>query len=425
MARKNIKGKGRTLGIARPDLAREWHSSKNGSTLTPFTVTCGTHLKVWWQHFDITANLTHEWTSTIANRFYGNGCAICSGHQIQVGVNDLATIRPDVARNWHAIKNGNLLPTMVTVGKSKKVWWQHYHRKTGKWHEWRASIAHTTRTIGNSCAICDGKQVQVGINDLATMRPNIARQWHSSKNGKITTQTITVSSGKDFWWEHYDRKTNKWHEWHDTVDHRKQGRGCAVCHGKQVQAGVNDLATIRPDIAREWHLRKNGKMTAQMVTANSNQEVWWRHYHKSAKTWHEWKGIVNHRVSQDVNCLHCRTKGYGTNSSAFFYVIGANLKGINSRKSQIIQFGISKNIDGRLAAHRKSGFASDPILVKSFRRAVDALSLETALKRLVREHEIPTATQRGIKFDGSTEAFCMEDAMDNEDFLEEFQALVG
>ena len=43
------------------------------------------------------------------------------------------------------------------------------------------------------------------------------------------------------------------------------------------KAGVNDLATKRPDLATEWHPTKNGDLKPTDVAAGSEKKAWWRH----------------------------------------------------------------------------------------------------------------------------------------------------
>ena len=52
-----------------------------------------------------------------------------------VGQNDLATVNPNLAAEWHPSKNGSLLPSQTTAGSNKKVWWL---GKCG--HEWEREI---------------------------------------------------------------------------------------------------------------------------------------------------------------------------------------------------------------------------------------------------------------------------------------------
>ena len=59
----------------------------------------------------------------------------------------------------------------------------------------------------------------------------------------------------------------------ESTDSRpKQHRGCAVCRGLQVQVGVNDLVSLAPEAAREWHPSKNGDLRVENMIAGSHKE---------------------------------------------------------------------------------------------------------------------------------------------------------
>ncbi len=68
-------GQRTSISYLRPDLAKEWHSNKNG-TLTPNDKTCGSHTKVWWL-----CPKGHEYYSVITDRVKGQGCKQCSDEQ--------------------------------------------------------------------------------------------------------------------------------------------------------------------------------------------------------------------------------------------------------------------------------------------------------------------------------------------------------
>ena len=70
-----------------------------------------------------------------------------------VDSNCLATVNPQLVKEWHPIQNGNLTPQDVTSGSTKKVWWQ---CKCG--YEWQARIDHRTRR-GQGCPQCKGKRI--------------------------------------------------------------------------------------------------------------------------------------------------------------------------------------------------------------------------------------------------------------------------
>ena len=84
-------------------------------------------------------------------------------------------------------------------------------------------------------------------NSLADRFPELAKEWHPTKNGDLTPYDITSGSGKRVWW-----RCSKGHEWQAVVYSRHNGTGCPICSNKTVQAGFNDLATCNPILAKEW-----------------------------------------------------------------------------------------------------------------------------------------------------------------------------
>ena len=39
------------------------------------------------------------------------------------GESDLATLHPDLVKEWHPIKNGDLMSEDISSGSGKEVWW--------------------------------------------------------------------------------------------------------------------------------------------------------------------------------------------------------------------------------------------------------------------------------------------------------------
>lgn len=72
---------------------------------------------------------------------HGNKSIVC-------GYNDLRTTHSDMAKEWHMTLNGDLLPTMVSRGYKKPVWWQCEHG-----HEWKTSPKSRTG-MECGCPIC-------------------------------------------------------------------------------------------------------------------------------------------------------------------------------------------------------------------------------------------------------------------------------
>lgn len=270
------------INSANPELASEWHPSKNGD-LTPKMVTKGSGKKVWWL-----GKCGHEWQATIGSRMSGKGCPICSSTCVVEGINDLSTLCPELASEWNYKNNKLLKPTMLMPQSNKKVWWL---GKCG--HEWCASIA--SRFNGNGCPVCNSKIIQKGVNDFANSNPELAKEWHPSKNGTLLPTEIARTSHKKVWW-----LGKCGHEWQDSVAHRYNGRKCPICANRKILIGFNDLAYLRPDLASEWDEVKNNPLTSQMVTMGSNKKVWWK-----GKCGHEWQATIKNRCN-GTGCPLCK-----------------------------------------------------------------------------------------------------------------------
>ena len=120
---------------------------------------------------------------------------------------------------------------------------------------------------------------KAGVNDLATKRPDLATEWHPTKNGDLKPTDVTAGSEKKAWWRH-QVEDGSWHEWQAKVCDRTGARssGCPYCANRKVLAGFNDLATKRPDLAAEWHPAKNGDLEPSAILAGSHRKFWWRHW---------------------------------------------------------------------------------------------------------------------------------------------------
>lgn len=258
-AGREIRAGFNDLATTHPKLAAQWDKDKNGE-LTAQMVSAGNGRKVWWR-----CEKGHSWQAQIASRASGCGCPVCANRVILPGVNDFATTHPALAAEWHPTKNGDLMPQQISYGYDKKVWWRCAHG-----HEWQAAPKTRVR-MGSGCPICANDVAQAGFNDLAALFPAVAAEWHPTKNGNLTPAQVVSGSNRSVWW-----KCRLGHEWRAAIVDRTRGtNGCPYCANKKVLAGFNDLASIEPKIAAEWHPTLNGALTPEMVTAGSNRRVWW------------------------------------------------------------------------------------------------------------------------------------------------------
>lgn len=185
--------------------------------------------------------------------------------------NSLRDTRPDVAEKWHPTKNGNLTPDMFSYSSNEIVWW----KCPACGNEWKTSINGITAQV-YACPQCAKFQrgetrrklsvLQKG--SLAQKMPELAREWHPTKNGNLTPHDVTIGSGKKVWW----LCLKCGHEWQTAVASR---RGCPVCTNKVCIPGKNDFATTHPNLVKEWHPTKNANLKPTNVVAGSEKKVWW------------------------------------------------------------------------------------------------------------------------------------------------------
>ncbi len=283
-----MDNKKKSIVETHPEIAKQWHPTKNGN-LKPNDVTHGSNRKVWWK-CDVEDD--HEWESTICNRsFRDDGCVCCSGRKVVMS-NCLAVLHPEIVKYWHPTKNGETTPFNICRGSDKKFWWK---CDVADDHEWEEKINHTLKDF--KCACCSGRKAVLS-NCLATIHPEISKDWHPTKNGNLTPYNFVPGSNKKIWWK-CDVADD--HEWLAMINNRtcKNLTGCPCC-GKHKVVLSNCLATTHPDISKEWHPTKNGKLIPYDVTYGSNKKVWW-----IGECNHEWDATVSDRT-HEKGCPICK-----------------------------------------------------------------------------------------------------------------------
>ena len=148
--------------------------------LMPYQVTPGSGKKVWWR-----CSRGHEWEASPNNRTKGRGCPYCAGKKASKECN-LAVKHPELTKEWHPTRNGDLTPDQVTPSSGKKVWW-----RCSQGHECEASP--DGRAGGTGCPDCYNEKrgeilrkaaLQL-VGSLADRNPELAREWHPTKNGTL------------------------------------------------------------------------------------------------------------------------------------------------------------------------------------------------------------------------------------------------
>lgn len=221
------------------------------------------------------------------------------------GDNDLKTRYPELILDWDYEQNPRG-PENYLPGSGVKAAWKCHVCKG----QWNAVIS--SRVNGRGCPYCAGARVMTGKNDLNTMYPEIAKEWHPTLNGKLKPTEVSYGSSINAWWI-----CPKGHAYEQSIK-KRTGRksGCPVCSGHKTVAGVNDFGTVYPEMAKEWHPDRNGDKTPSMFSQKNGYRAWWK-----CKYGHEWKATIHDRAS-GTGCPFCKTRRSTSfpEQAIFYYV---------------------------------------------------------------------------------------------------------
>ena len=244
----------------REELLNEWDYSKN-EDLTPSEVAYGSNKKRNW-----ICSKGHTWLqSPNARALRNHNCPYCSNHMVWSGYNDLATLNPELAKEWNYKKNA-LQPSEVTINSGKKVWWV-----CDKGHEWEATVCD--RSEGGGCPYCSNRKIIKGFNDIATTHPEIVKEWDFEKNS-LSPYEVSYGSPIKIWW-----KCSEGHSFQQTVNNRIGNKNkCPYCSNKKVFSGFNDFETWcinnhQEILLDEWDF--DNKLKPSEVSAYSHMKVSW------------------------------------------------------------------------------------------------------------------------------------------------------
>jgi hypothetical protein len=208
------------LATTHPELAKEafgWDPSEVNAG-RGIQKSGKTNQKRMWK-----CSLGHIWEATPASRtntHHQSGCPVCSGNQLLIGFNDLATTHPDLA-----LEANGWDPTQLVAGGKKKVKW-----KCLMGHAWSQTISE--RKTGTNCPSCaksgfdpnkegwlyflnhpDWEMLQIGITNVpddrlsthkrlgwevielrGPMEGDLARQWETDILRMLRKKNAVVGS---------------------------------------------------------------------------------------------------------------------------------------------------------------------------------------------------------------------------------------
>lgn len=127
---------------------------------------------------------------------------------------------PELALEFDVELNG-ITPDMVSIAENKV---RRYWRCRICTYTWQTTVS-TRDYQGTGCPCCSGNKCVPHINSLAKSNPNLASEWHPTKNAK-TPYDYLAGANFNAWWL---CKTCS-HDWKASINTRNsQGTGCPNC----------------------------------------------------------------------------------------------------------------------------------------------------------------------------------------------------
>lgn len=356
-----------SLESRHPEFAAEWDFEHDGRLSSDVPSTWARPGR--W----VCSACSHRWWATIQERLSGKRCPSCRPKKRQTLVeratagslpyppNNLLSVAPGVAAEWHPSKNGPLSPSHLAAASNVKVWWM---CAADSRHVWEATPGNRVQRK-SGCPVCSGTKAGPGAN-LAELHPSLAAEWDYEQNDcdphsirpsthkvvswicpkapdhrwemsvaartvggqgclccaflklSVTNSIAAFESTNELWAQDLNEasaletiaggQTKRFwrcplgsdHVWLSEPNRILSGRGCPFCAGKRASS-TNSLESLYPGIASELD---ESAVEASAVLAHSHQRLRWR---CSADGTHVWEAMVKARTLDSIGCPWCYT----------------------------------------------------------------------------------------------------------------------
>ncbi|NSX37139.1 zinc-ribbon domain-containing protein [Pseudarthrobacter oxydans] len=278
---------------------------QNKRSVTPGAKASGRQLLVdsgsdalsWWD-YERNDEASLQTVTLKARRVCHWKCPTC-GHRFPEKVNDMTALRPScpvckAARSaeWSKEYERWKVTPVADVPELLAAWIDEedpsqvmvvggsdYPLKRFKCPEGHTCSLVPLTFLQSGCPSCKAAQTrQAGRPTVADLLPEIASQWHPTRNGKLTPQTVVWDSKRPIWWV-ADCCGNEWPATPRDRDKYDRLR-CPKCETK-----LGSLAWQDPGLAAEWspsnpvsawHVRPYGKtdFDPEWVCAINSAHVW-------------------------------------------------------------------------------------------------------------------------------------------------------
>jgi hypothetical protein len=230
--------------------------------------------------------------------------------------NPKKSIPEEICAQWHPTKNGKWKPSNFSSGSNySATWYCGKNEKCGCYHIWNSLISNRPKRRCPWC--CGQKRCQHMMDDIYSLQvkfPDIALQWHPTKNGDIKPNHISANAHDKYWWFCGEKEPcGCVHEYEMPVS-EKIRNGCPFCRKGARQFCIHkSILTTHSKIATYWNTEKNidecgNRMLPEQFTSGSSYMAHWKCPKMCDKGCiHSWEASISSTVRPkecDV-CLFC------------------------------------------------------------------------------------------------------------------------
>ena len=264
-----------------PELAAQWDVDANKG-IRPNMVSAGSQRAVYWKCGE---NHLYRASINARVRYYklgkSFGCPYCSGHKVLAGFNDLQTVNPTLAQEWDQTKNGDVTPSDISAGSSKKYWWK--CNKCG--NSWSASVKN--RSNNRNCPKCKPliiatqlRKKATEIHTFADAFPELVCEWDSSN--AIKPNEVAPRSNIQVNWV----CSKCGHMWTTSVNNRASGYNCKECYLKNrtiknkrkvLCVETSEIFDSISDASKKTHTSKTGISNCLNGRSKSSGGYHWKY----------------------------------------------------------------------------------------------------------------------------------------------------
>lgn len=150
-----------------------------------------------------------------------------------------------------------------------------------------------------------------------TNYPLLLKQWHNTKNGKLTPDRVYANSNNPCYWVCDVCGYGSDEDWfvspNSRIESNEKINGCPVCSNKILKIGINDFETFCKNnpkysyLLSEWDYEennKNGFEINKIKFNDSSKNIHW----KCNKCGSKWISKLNKRTVQNRSCNVCLNK---------------------------------------------------------------------------------------------------------------------